>query len=123
MRILIVDTQPQSRQSLKALLSAWDRNAELKETANGLDALQAAKDWQPEIVVMDMGKEKMNGIEILKQMKDKWQQIKVVVLSIDAEFERDALEAGADAFVSKMATPEKLRSALCSVSQDLRMRS
>ena len=123
MRVLIVDDQLQARQGMKALLGAWYKDMEIREAANGCQALQQVDDFQPEVVLMDIKMQKMNGIEALRQIKAKWQQIKVILFSTDPDYAAEALAAGADAFICKTDTPERLRGVLWNVSQGTQRRS
>lgn len=123
MRVLIVDDQPQARQGMKALLCAWYQDLEVHEAANGCQALQQTDDFQPEVILMDVRMQKMNGMEALKQIKAKWQQIKVIVFSMNPAYAEEALAAGADAFICKSEAPEKLRGVLWNLAQGVQRRS
>jgi DNA-binding NarL/FixJ family response regulator len=122
MRILIVDNQPRARQSMRALLSAWYHAAEIREAADGYEAVQLAEEFQPEVILMDARMPKMNGLEALKTIKAKWQQIKIIILSMYLEIKGEALAAGADAFVSKSDPPEKLRETLGNILAGMSLR-
>jgi two-component system NarL family response regulator len=50
----------------------------------------------------------MDGLEATRLIKARWPQVKVIVLSMYADYMADALAAGADAFVSKGEPPERL---------------
>ena len=123
MRVLIVDDQPQARQGMQALLGAWYRDLEVHEAANGCDAIQQVEEFQPEVILMDVRMQKMNGIEALKMIKAKWRQIKVIVFSMNPDYEVEALAAGADAFICKSDTPEKLRGVMWNVAQEIQRKS
>jgi CheY-like chemotaxis protein len=115
MRVLVVDNQPRARQSMKALLGAWHQVEEVREAANGYEAVQLAEEFQPDVILMDARMPKMNGLEAVRLIKAKWQPIKIIVLSMYPDFKAEALAAGADAFVSKSDPPEKLRKTLTDV--------
>ena len=115
MRVLVVDNQPRARQSMKALLGAWRQVEEVREAANGYEAVQLAEEFQPDVILMDARMPKMNGLEATRLIKAKWQQIKIIVLSMYPDLKAEALAAGADAFVSKSDPPEKLRKTLADV--------
>ena len=53
-RVLIVDDQPRARKSVRALLSTWQRVGEMYEAGNGREAVQLAREFQPDVVLMDM---------------------------------------------------------------------
>jgi DNA-binding NarL/FixJ family response regulator len=108
MRILIVDNQVRARQSLLALLNAQRNIEEMREATNGKQAVQVAEEFKPDLILMDVRMPVMNGLEATKIIKQQLPQIKIVLLSMYTEYESDALAAGADAFISKTESPQKL---------------
>jgi CheY-like chemotaxis protein len=120
MRVLVVDNQLRARQSMKAVLGAWYQVEEVREAANGYEAVQLAEEFQPDVILMDARMPKMNGLEALKLIKAKRRQIKIIVLSMYPDYKAEALAAGADAFVSKSDPPEKLRKTLTDIMGDVR---
>jgi DNA-binding NarL/FixJ family response regulator len=119
-RVLIVDNQPRARQSMKALLGAWYQAAEVREAADGYDAIQLAKEFQPDVILMDARMPKMSGLEAARYIKAKSPGIKIIVLSMYPDLIAEALQAGADAFVSKSDPPEKLRETLTIVMREIK---
>jgi YesN/AraC family two-component response regulator len=118
LRILIVDDQRHTRQSLKALIGTKFQFIEMFEAENGVGAVKCAEEWVPDIVLMDARMPDMDGIEATRVIKQQKSDVKVIVLSMFAEYEAAALEAGADTFISKGKPPEDLLAAL-SVIVDL----
>jgi DNA-binding NarL/FixJ family response regulator len=116
-RILIVDDQPRARKSLEALLSAWSPAVALCEAGNGREAVQLVKEFQPDLVLMDVRMPEMDGLAATAQIKAQWPQVKVVVLSMYVEYRGEALAAGADAFVGKGDAPGTLLDVLSAVMQ------
>ncbi len=114
-RVLIVDDQPRARKSLKALLTTWSRVGEMHEASNGRDALQLAKELQPDVVLMDVRMPEIDGLTATVQIKALWPQVKVILLSMYPEYRGDALAAGADAFVGKGEAPDELLDLLSAV--------
>jgi len=119
MRVLIADDQRRARQSMKALLGAWYPDAELREAANGVEAIILVGEFHPDLVLMDVRMPKMDGLEGLRQIKTMRRQTRVIILSMYPEHEAEALAAGADAFVSKSDPPEKLRETLAGITGEL----
>jgi DNA-binding NarL/FixJ family response regulator len=117
MRVLLVDDQPRARQGIKALLEVWHRFEEVREAANGMDAIRSVEESQPDLILMDARMPLMSGLEATRLIKARWPKIKIIVLSLYPDNQATALEAGADAFVSKSDPPGQLRKALTDVIQ------
>jgi DNA-binding NarL/FixJ family response regulator len=115
MRIVIADDQKRTRQSLRALLSTSLPGIEIWEAANGAEALRLAEDTHPQLVVMDIRMPEVDGIAAIRGIKSRWPQIKVLVLSMYPGRQEEALAAGADLFVGKGESPERLLCALTSL--------
>ncbi len=115
-RVLVVDDQLRARQSLKALLATWPRLQEVREAASGQQALGSIETFHPDVVLMDARMPEMDGVEATREVKARWPNVKVIVLSMYAEYLDQALAAGADAFLSKGEPPEKLLVALANVT-------
>ena len=112
LRILIVDDQRRTRQSLKALLATKFQSMEVYEAANGVEAIRCVEEYQPAVVLMDARMPELDGIEATRMIKTQSARIPVIVLSMYAEYQAAALAAGADAFISKGEPPEQLLAAL-----------
>ena len=115
MRILIADDQKRTRQSLKALLSTSLPGTEIWEAANGAEALRLAEDIHPHLVLMDIRMPEIDGLDATLGIKSRWPEIKVLVLSLYEGRQKEARAAGADLFVSKGESPERLLCALSSL--------
>jgi two-component system, NarL family, invasion response regulator UvrY len=114
-RILIADDQRRTRKSLKALLAASLPQTEIWEAAGGAEALKLARDVHPHLVLMDIRMPGIDGLDATRGIKSRWPEIKVLVLSLYESRQEEALAAGADLFVSKGESPERLLSALSSL--------
>ena len=116
LRILIVDDQRRARQSLKALLDTKFQLTQILEAENGVEAVKYVKEWLPDIVLMDARMPHGDGIEATRAIKQQSPNVKVIVLSMFAEYQAAALEAGADAFISKGEPPEHLLAVLSAMA-------
>ena len=115
-RILVVDDQPRTRQSLKALLATCPQVKEVKEAALAREAVRVMQESQSDVVLMDVRMPEMNGLQATRLIKAKWPQVKVIVLTLYAEYAAAAQAAGADAFVCKGEPTEKLLTTLTEVT-------
>ncbi|WP_395743161.1 response regulator transcription factor [Prosthecobacter sp.] len=99
-KALIIDDEQQMRRLLRMVLEA--RGYEVCEAAEGQLGLQEAAFHRPDVVLLDLGLPGMNGIEVLKRLRE-WSDVPVLILSVrDQEtIKVEALELGADDYVTK----------------------
>ncbi|MDT4919458.1 MAG: two-component system, NarL family, invasion response regulator UvrY [Pseudonocardiales bacterium] len=113
--VLIVDDQPPFRavaRTLVSLLTGWRVVAEVQ---NGADAVAAALQTTPDIVLMDMNLPGMSGIEATRRIVAARPAVRVVLLSTYAaeDLPADAADCGAAAYIHKEdLTPRRLREVL-----------
>ncbi len=115
-RVLIVDDQPRARQSLRVLLTTCPQVKEVKEAALAREAMRMMEESQSDVVLMDVQMPEMDGLQATRLIKAKWPQVKVIVLTMYAEYAAAAEAAGADAFICKGEPAEKLLTTLAEVA-------
>lgn len=99
-RILIVDDEPQIRRFLRTSLAAHGYT--ILEAAGGQEALSSAASDRPDVAILDLGLPDMDGMEIIRRIRE-WSQLPIIVLSVRGR-EADkiaALDAGADDYITK----------------------
>lgn len=111
MKLLIVDDEYYFRESLKKSIkwSALDITI-CGEADDGLKAFNKIKKLNPDIVLVDINMPKMNGLELIKKIKEENQNIKFIILSGYEEFEyaQKALELGVLYYLLKPIDENKL---------------
>ncbi len=100
-RLLIVDDQPLTRQSLKTLLMASFPMLKVQEAGDGREACDCLVRFHPDLIVMDGRMPGMDGVEAARRIKEKDPRIKIILLSMYSDYEVAAWSAGADRFVTK----------------------
>ena len=104
-KILIVDDSALTRRVLCDIIDSDDRFEVAAKANNGLEALEILKDNSFDGIVTDINMPKMNGLQFLKELKDRKRPEPVMVLSSDtsegAKVTLDALELGAVDFIQK----------------------
>ena len=100
-RILIVDDEPPIRRFLKTSLTAQDYRVE--EAADGEAALDFLKRNPVDLVILDLGLPGMDGLDVIRRLRDAGNAIPVIILSSrdDEAGKVTALDLGADDYVSK----------------------
>lgn len=99
-KVLIIEDEVQMRRLLRMVLEA--RGYEISEASGGAGGLQEAALQRPDVVLLDLGMPGMEGLEVLRRLRE-WSDVPVLVLSVrDQEAVKvEALESGADDFVTK----------------------
>ncbi|MFG2681663.1 response regulator [Streptomyces sp. NPDC048392] len=116
-RVLVVDDEPQIARALVISLGA--RHYEVEAAHDGATALRLAAARHPDVVVLDLGLPDMDGVEVAKGLRG-WTRGPILVLSarhsFDADEKAEALDAGADDYVTKPfgtdELPARLRAAV-----------
>lgn len=109
MKLLLIDDHAIVRAGLKRLLSALP-GIELREVANGREALAAFRDQQPDVVLLDINLPGIGGLELLRRLVLERADVRVLVFSMHSEviYARQCLQAGAIGYVSKSAPPDEI---------------
>jgi two-component system, OmpR family, KDP operon response regulator KdpE len=99
-RVLVVDDEPQILRALRINLHA--RQYDVVTAGTGRGALDAASDAHPDLVILDLGLPDMDGVDVIRSLR-KWTQAPIVILSgrMNSAAKVDALDAGADGYVTK----------------------
>ena len=110
-RVLVVDDEPQLLRAMRINLSA--RRYEVVTAENGAGALDAAARHVPDVVVLDLGLPDMDGTDVIAGLRG-WTKVPILVLSgrTDAADKVDALDAGADDYVTKPFSMDELMARL-----------
>lgn len=102
-RVLIVDDVRPLRELWAAALSADPEIEVVGTAADGVEALQAAEELRPDVMILDLSMPRMDGLEVIRTVTDRMAEIRIIVFSGFAEgrLESLALELGASAYVEK----------------------
>ena len=108
--ILIVDDHPLFRKGVIQLIQAEPAFNFVGEAASGKEGIKLAHSLHPDMILLDLNMKDMNGIEVLKIIKDAGLDSRVIMLTVSdhAEDLMAALQAGADGYLLKDMEPEDL---------------
>jgi two-component system, NarL family, invasion response regulator UvrY len=117
-KLLIVEDHPIVRAGLRRLLAA-EADVEVRETADGREALSLYREQRPTLVILDLNLPGLGGLEVLGRLKAGDPKARILVLSMhdDETHVTRALQAGAMGYVTKNADPEELLEAVARVAQ------
>ncbi len=99
-RVLIVDDEPQIRRFLSASLNSHQYT--VIEAHTGNEAIRLCTTAQPDLVILDLGLPDIDGRDVLSRIRE-WSRVPIIVLSVrfDEQDKIDALDRGADDYVTK----------------------
>lgn len=113
-RLLVVDDHPLFREGLRQLI---ERDADLSvcgEAADAAEALRAIPELKPDLVLVDISLGGASGIDLIKAMKEQWEELPVLVVSMHDEslYAERALRAGAMGYVMKHEPGKTVKAAI-----------
>ncbi len=105
--ILVVDDEPQIRRALRTSLEA--HGYEVRTASNGTEAVEAAAEAAPDLVFLDLGLPDLDGTQVIERVRS-FSDVPVIVVSVrDRQTDKvEALDAGADDYVTKPFAMEEL---------------
>jgi two-component system response regulator YesN len=103
MKVLLVDDEPLELMSLHKILSNQENHIQIKTAENGFEAIEILKAEQIDLVFLDIRMPRLNGLEVLKIIREDYADIEVAIVSAFGEFEyaQEALELGAAFYLLK----------------------
>jgi two-component system, OmpR family, KDP operon response regulator KdpE len=115
-RVLVVDDEPQILRALSITLKA--RSYDVLVATSGKQALAIAAQSSPDIVVLDLGLPDLDGIDVIRGLRG-WSKVPIIVLSGRSQgvSKVDALDAGADDYVTKPFNVDELLARLRAVTR------
>jgi two-component system response regulator NreC len=116
-KVLIVDDHTLVRQGIRSLLALAADIEIVGEAADGREAIEKVRQLAPDIVLMDLAMPNMGGLEATRRIRRECPVTKVIAVTQydDSEYVIPVIEAGARGFVTKMASPLELASAIQAV--------
>jgi two-component system response regulator NreC len=118
-RVMIADDHTLVRQGIRSLLALAADIEIVGEAADGREAVEKVRQLAPDVVLMDLAMPNMGGLEAIRRIRRNFRSTKVLAVTQydDSEYVIPVIEAGARGFVTKMASPLELASAIHAVYQ------
>ncbi|HEP9994406.1 TPA: response regulator [Pseudomonas aeruginosa] len=116
-RILIVDDHPVIRMAMKMLLEAEGHQI-VGDTDNGVDAISLGRELKPDLVILDIGIPRLDGLEVISRLMVLALPLKILVLTGQSAslFALRSMQAGAAGFVCKQSGLAELVTAVNAVA-------
>ena len=122
-KILIADDQELIRQSLLIILNSVEDFYVTDTAADGEEVIRSVKREKPDVILMDIRMPKMDGVICTQILKDKYPDIKIIILTTfdDDQYVFDALKFGASGYLLKGISMKELSDAIRKVYQGTAM--
>ena len=121
-RVLVVEDFEDWRRQVRFMIQARTEWQVIAEASDGSEAIQKAEELKPDLIVVDVGLPKLNGIEAARKIRQLSPSSKIVFLSLNKDLEvvRTALSTGALGYVLKTDARSELLPAMDAVLQGRR---
>ena len=109
-KVLLADDHPIIRQGVRNLLEAEAGFSVVGEAEDGLQLVQLAEQFKPDVAIVDMMMPRLNGLEAIRQIKTRLPNTHCIVLSMQSAdpYIVQALKAGADGYILKDSAPNEV---------------
>ncbi|MBN1698059.1 MAG: response regulator transcription factor [Spirochaetales bacterium] len=113
-RVLIVDDHPIVRQGITRLINYEEELMVCGEAGNAKEALETVERENPDLVIVDISLKGRSGLELIKDIRMRFQDLPVLVVSMHDEslYAERVLRAGAKGYIMKQEPPEKVLDAI-----------
>lgn len=121
-RLFIVDDHPIVRDGLRLLVGTQEDMQFIGEAADGVEALKQISKLKPDVVIADIAIPRLNGIEMLRMIHQRFPEIRTMVLSMleQETYVHQALNTGALAYVAKSGSTDDLLAGIRSAASGKR---
>lgn len=116
-KIVIADDHPLLTAGLKLMIDEWEEFQVVGTCKNGLEACEMHREYNPDLVILDIYMPEMSGTEAIKMIKCENADTKILALTTfdDDETIKTVVDAGCDGFLLKAIGPDTLKSSLLSI--------
>lgn len=119
-KLLIVDDHPVLREGLKTVLELTKEFKVVAETDDGNEIPELISKTKPDIVLMDIRMDKIDGISASREVKKIYPEVRILLLTMydDEEYIKEALEIGVEGYLLKMSDMKEIIKAIKIVYED-----
>lgn len=114
---MLADDHVLIREGIKQLLEFDGSMKVIEEASDGVECLEKLKKVRPDILLLDINMPNMNGIDVLKELKERNDPVKVLILTVHSEVEYlvKAVDIGANGYILKDSGSAELKQAINAV--------
>ena len=114
LRILVADDHEIVRKGLASILSEQPEPVEVTEASDGLEVLEALRNGDIDLVVLDIAMPRMTGLRVLEEIRQLYPALPVIILSVHsaAMYVQQSLKLGASAYLCKESASAELLDAV-----------
>lgn len=118
-KIALADDHKIVRDGIKTMLESQSTINVVAEASNGIEIVEKVANHQIDMVIMDINMPEMDGIQATKELKDKYQNVKVLALTMsnDDLHVRQMIQAGASGYIMKSAGRTELTNAINTIME------
>jgi len=106
LRIVIADDTTMLRRLIERALSELEGCNVVGTAEDGVEALRLVRELRPHLLVLDISMPRMNGIEVLEEIRRADSEVVIVMLTADEALRQRCLQAGANFFLEKSQMAE-----------------
>lgn len=121
-RVVLADDHAVLRMGIRSLLSQSKDIQVVGEAGNGLEAIEAVKEKEPDILILDMEMPEMDGVEVTRYLKAENNPVQILVLSAynDREYIQETLQLGVAGYMIKDEAPSSITEAVRGIAHGQR---
>lgn len=113
-KVILVDDHEMVRLGVSSYLDIQEDIQLIGEASNGLEGYKLALDLRPDIILMDLVMDVMDGIEATQRILAEWPEAKIIIVTsfLDDEKVYPAIEAGAKSYILKTSSAQEIAQAI-----------
>lgn len=121
-RVVLADDHAVLRMGIRSLLSQSKDIQVVGEAGNGLEAIEAVREKEPDILILDMEMPEMDGVEVTRYLKAENNPVQILVLSAynDREYIQETLQLGVAGYMIKDEAPSSITEAVRGIAHGQR---
>ena len=118
-RVILADDHPMVRRGVRLILEESGQIEVVAEVGNGEELLEAVETHEPDVVVVDVGMPKVDGLEAVRRLRDRHPGVRSLVFTVHDEesYVHRAVLAGASGYLLKTASADELIKGIVTVSE------